>query len=655
MFQKLYCFLAGILLLVFSATAFSQENYDNNVQVRLSLSDGKTIYRMGEPIRLVLTFTAKSGRYNLLMSSEKMVSSPDEVFLSPGKGAFAWAAQNERGKYFMNDYFGYGELSEKPIDIYLALNDFFRFDKPGRYSVYIKTKRVFTPKGKSQFEGDLISLVSNPVEFEVKEMSDAEEREEIKRLGALIDSRKDWREQNKYVQALSFLAGDAATVEKVNRFLNPGDYQGNYQSHIRTGLLIARNKALAIKLLEDALRDPTREVEYNLSYMLAELRWLEEDNFSRSNGETDFKILNERRDKRFSEITREYFDEMFRSLPNRTGKSRLVTAYTVFTQLPKEDVSSNVFNATKAILLENFDDLTPYGKERLLDYYWEKIKTPALLPSIEKILSGGEPVSYWSYRNLPLKRLIEFDQTKARPIVIDEIRNPDSRISFEVLSSLDDKFLPEIDSSLLEQIQKLSTTNDHRLNQKILLAARYATGAIYQGLMEIYKTRGNHWSEETKNLLLGYFIRHNEEAISLIEERLAKSGDNSGGSIFFNITKINFPEFPKSLEKLLRKRLEGDDPSPAGTASYYLSRYGDEKNKKLIEERYRRWLKEWRDRAAELNNPNADAAIKNQAMFEINVVESLIGAKNWKLSVLETKQLKSMCVTQTCRQRFSIQ
>ncbi|MGI8788555.1 MAG: hypothetical protein ACR2HG_12430 [Pyrinomonadaceae bacterium] len=179
MFKKLHYLSFGIFLFALSSVVFSQ-NSTNNAQVRLTLNKGKTVYRMGEPIQLILVFTSQNGEYNFLTSSEETVNTPDEVILSPGEGAFSWRAQYERGKYFMNDHFGYTELSAKPINIELDLNDFYRFDKAGKYSVYVKTKRVFASKGKSRFGGDLIPLISNTVEFEVVEMSDAEEREEIK-------------------------------------------------------------------------------------------------------------------------------------------------------------------------------------------------------------------------------------------------------------------------------------------------------------------------------------------------------------------------------------------------------------------------------------------------------------------------------------------
>ncbi len=190
--------------------------------------------------------------------------------------------------------------------------------------------------------------------------------------------------------------------------------------------------------------------------------------------------------------------------------------------------------------------------------------------------------------------MIEIDQKRARPFVINEIRNPDSFINPEILTKLDDKFLSETDDALLEQIKNLAATDDNRmrlnLQFKLTLAARYATDKIYGEMLEIYKKYGARWSTERSGPLLSYLARHNDEAtLPLIEEQLNKSGDRTGSNFFYTVTKTGFS---KGMEKLLQKRLADDDEQVAGTAAYYLSKNGGEENKSLIEKRYNRWLAE---------------------------------------------------------------
>lgn len=648
-------FLFLIVLFLAAGSVFSQgiENAGEDVTVRLSLAEGKTVYRIGEPIRLILSFTAKTGAYNL-----EKIESPqlEQITVSPAVGVYDWRYRYNRA-YSYDDVSMRAALSAKPETVELFLNDSVRFDKAGNYSLKITTKRVSAKREKSDW-GEPVQLVSNTVDFEIKEMSESEEQAEVKRLGVLIDAQKDWREQDKFVRELSYLTGDASTVDKVGRFLNPGNYIGNYQGHIRTGLLIARNKSLAVKLLEAAFRDLSREAEFNLIYTLVALRLLQEEDDLQTGGDAaDAKSYAERKNKRSAEIERAYYDELIKNLPKRAGKSRLVTAYTIFTRLPKEDQSSGAFNATRSILLENFDRLTPMGKEQLLGSFWEKVKTPSLVSSLEKMIADKADPIYSGVRAIALKRLIELDRKRARPLVVDEIGDYTSFIDVDVLAMLDDKTLPEIDDALLENIRRaapLSVKNrDYQiLYMKNLLAARYASARIYPDLMEIYKTSEGGWLEDARGALLGYFARYNaDEAVSLIEERLNKLGGEADSTVFYSIAKMGLSE---GLESFLQKRLESDVLGAADNAAYLLSKHGAAENQKLIENRHNRWLKEWSARGAELDDPNADPKIKRQAMVQINLIESLITAKSWKTSDAEIKRLTLLCAAQTCRQHFGI-
>jgi hypothetical protein len=169
-------------------------------------------------------------------------------------------------------------------------------------------------------------------------------------------------------------------------------------------------------------------------------------------------------------------------------------------------------------------------------------------------------------------------------------------------------------------------------------------------LLEVYKKYGVNWSMEQSGSLLSYLLRHNDkETIPLIEDRLAKWGEKSGSHIFYNLTRINFPE---GLEKILRKRLESEEPEAVSTASYYLSKYPNAENRRLIEKRHEKWLKEWADRKAELDDPNADPKIRSQVMAQVELLNSLLRTESWKLSEAERSQLIKKCVTETCRRNF---
>ncbi|MGI8495266.1 MAG: hypothetical protein ACR2L1_08145 [Pyrinomonadaceae bacterium] len=652
--MKLNLPLLLIIAIFFSVgQSFAQDDAANvakDVKLQISFTGEKTVYQMGEPIKLILSYTSTEPGYVV----ERYYSPRfDDVIVSPTDGVYDWLYRLNR-LYSYDDVSMREKLSESPVKIDITVNDLVRFDKPGKYKIKVVSRRVSGSKEELSFRSQPTLLSSNEIELEVKEMSQIDERAEVKRITALMDSATNLNQHQIYKRDFDYLTGDASTVEKVHRFLNPPVYGGVTWLDSGKGLDIARNKTLAIKLLEAVFRDLNREPSRELIGKLVTLRILLEDE-RQPNRAANSEQLWKERDSRSSELNQAYYAELLDSLSKRSGKSQIVTAYTIFTSLPRDDTSSAAFNITKTFLLEKFDELTPYGRVELLDRFWDKIKNPSLVPSLEKILLGKEPTPAWQVRDNALKRLIEIDQKRARPFVINEIRDPDSFINPDILVKLDDKFLPETDDALLEQIKNLAATNDNRmrlnLQFKLTLAARYATAKIYGEMLEVYKKYGANWPTERSGPLLSYLARHNdEETLPLIEEQLNKSGDRSGFNFFYTVTKTGFT---KGMEKLLQKRLESDDQQIAGGVAYYLSKNGGRENISLIEKRYNRWLEKWNGRGAELENPNAAAEVKGEAMFQINLLEALIRAEGWKLPETEVARLKLTCLTDNCRRHFS--
>ncbi len=510
-----------------------------DVKLELAFADGKTVYRIGDSINLNLSFTSTKPDYVV-----ESYYSPrfDDVIISPTDGIYLWLYGLNR-LYSYDDVSAPQKLSQSPVSIKLTINNLVRFDKPGKYKVKVLSRRVWSAKAELSFRSNPIPLLSNEIEFEIKEMSQIEEQSEVKRVAALMDSANNLNQHQIFKRELDYLTGDVSTVEKVKRFLKPPVFGGVSWLDTGTGLNIARNKRLAIELLEAALRDPNREINEDLINELVTLRLLMEDERQPSQATTPEQLWKER-EARSSELRQAYYAGLLESLPKRAGRIQLVTAYRIFTSLPKDDASSAAYNTTKTFLLDKFDELKYYQQSELLDRYWDKIKTPSLIPSLEKILAEKEPEPNWRNRENAFRRLIEVDQRRARAFVINEIRDPNSFINPDVLKTLDDKFLPEVDDALLEQIKGLAATDDRRmqldLQFKMLLAARYATSKIYKEMLDVYKKYGINWSIEQSGLLLAYLIRHNEkEIIPVIEERLAKSGEKSGSNVFYNLTRIN--------------------------------------------------------------------------------------------------------------------
>ena len=90
------------LMFVSALAAVAQQNQD--VQVQLSLENGKDSYRGGEPIILELTFTARVLGYHINEITTEPASPIDQILLSPLKGVYPWLYDYSRERRYSPDY-----------------------------------------------------------------------------------------------------------------------------------------------------------------------------------------------------------------------------------------------------------------------------------------------------------------------------------------------------------------------------------------------------------------------------------------------------------------------------------------------------------------------------------------------------------------------
>ncbi len=648
---KLPYFLIVIFTPLFVTSALSQDT-GHDVRVRLSPAGGKSVYRTGEAIRLTLSFTSDRDGYNIDTTTTKPAHPIDEVLLSPDAGVSRWLDEYSGGHRYSPDYSSAQKITATPTTVELPLNDWFRFDHPGRYTVRVKTGRV-SRQGQPHAFSPPIQLTTNEISFKVVLMSRAEEEQEVRRLSALLEAARDWKEEFKISEDLSYLSGEVSTREKVRRFFTSQGRSGNYFQNIYFGLFIARDQALVVRLLEGALRDPNTPATHELLQTLTKLRALQEGIGPPNAGRFVEAEAGNQEQRRYSGIREGYVTELSASLPKRAGKSQTTTAMTVFGNLPKEPGrAAQMLSSVRKILLQEFDSLHPFDQEYLLRVYWDQLRDPSIQPALERMLTKERQPQGYLIRASALNRLIEMDPERARLFVVAELRDSASVVDFDVLTALKDETLPEADAALLEQVRRLGQKSDLvLLRHKALLVARYASPAIYDGLMEVYETWGAKWPQDARASLLGYFARYNEtQAIPLIEKALAELGPGQDLSFLTDLTRSNYTQ---AVGDLLRKRLEGEDPQSVSTAAYIMSQHGPAEDRRLIEARLGRWVKEWGKRGAELDAAGTDTNII-QSMVEVNLIESLLLGKAWKLPEEEIKQLKQGCVTRACREHFQI-
>jgi hypothetical protein len=439
------------------------------------------------------------------------------------------------------------------------------------------------------------------------------------------------------MRRLSFFTGDVSSREKVRRFLNG---EGVYY-----GLFIARNRTLVLQLLEKAMRDPSRQVDSSLLNMLTSLRFLDQN--SGLPRPVIISSFGPNADPRVLAIEETYVSELAAGLGKRTGKAQAVTAMTVLTHLPRDPkAAAPLLSESRQIVLDQFENLSIYGHEYLLEQYWNVLRDPSLIPVLKKLLGSTDRMSKGINKTL-LKRLIDLSPDEARPFVVAEISDPSSFVDPEVLGSLPDKTLPEVDQLLLSQLRALAKVGDVRtefvFKLRAALAVRYASSNIYPDLMTTYTENVKRLTISSRAALLAYLAKQNErEALPLIEQQLAELPVNQEFNFLPELAKLYFSD---GIAAILRKRVESDDPEIASTTAYLLAKYGDASDRKILETRLERWRREWAGRQLE-----ADA--NQQGRIESELVSGLNRAKDGRISPERVKELQQSCITKMCKQQF---
>ena len=206
------------LSLLFVTSASAQTSAPPDVHVKLSLADTKSVYRIGEPIKLIMEFTADREGYVAEILPDGKEPAQDTVAVSPEFGVTRWLEEMTGGVRYARCVISTQKLSNVPQRVEIILNDTLRFDTGGRYTVSVTTRRVT----KESVPGsEPITLATNPITFEVEPMSEVDEAAEVKRLSDLLGAKRDLRTDEEVGKLLSFLTGEPSTREKVRRFLNP--------------------------------------------------------------------------------------------------------------------------------------------------------------------------------------------------------------------------------------------------------------------------------------------------------------------------------------------------------------------------------------------------------------------------------------------------
>jgi len=524
------------------------------VVATLRLEGAQTTFKSGQPVRVILSFTGAAERYvvNSLVYPETPF--PDRYIFTPADGV---AKVYHEG--YSPDYLTTRGITGEPIELRITLNEYFRFDKAGHYSLKIESSRVFVPSGPTALDLTRTPPVAtNSVEFDIVPMTAEEEAQELRMKKQIAATRGAQAAEVEARKELTYLTGDVAARDAVTSALRGGANPSN--------LIHFSNHELVLRLLEEGYLRPDAPVSENIL--------------------KDMVALHSPKDKADAvRILLGYLHALAGSLESKNERPRMVAAQAILMLASQNGwmESKELIEPAMAVVREHFE---ASNVELMLRVFWPQLRDPSLVPALERILPNPRLQSRGNgpERGEVLKALFDLAPERATPFVVDELQNPQGLRDVKLLGQIPDAELPDLDAVLLARLHGSGAALDG--DTRVL--ARFASAAILPDVLKLYASPPADWNPGERMHVLAYLARREGDAVlpairAEVERDLREHGTAS--NVMGGIVDCYFSDV---VARLLREQLAGEDSQSASWAAYYLSTFGDREDRARLEARLSR-------------------------------------------------------------------
>ncbi len=196
----------------------------------------------------------------------------------------------------------------------------------------------------------------------------------------------------------------------------------------------------------------------------------------------------------------EYAARLIASLPAKQPQARAVSLNTLLNFGTRNGPEQPWLRSVAASLVADFRSLPVMTQSMLLEYRWNTLKGPAILPVLRDLVENPpRPRFDPPIESVALRRLYELSPDEGRKIILDEIRQPTKHLPFSTLAMLPDPALPELNDVLAERSDSL-------------LILRYATGDIVTRVEKAYLERNAEIQKQNLPYCVGpllfYFLKY---------------------------------------------------------------------------------------------------------------------------------------------------
>jgi len=627
----------------------------DGVSFVLQTRNNQTRFRQGEVISLQLSFSSSQPKnYHLDAATYDRSGrlSLDTFHLDPTTGT----------SDPLSDYFNFGfmfmagglrsfpSLESKPYVVNADLNEWCRFDQPGKYRLYVTSHRISTGYF-GDVENRSFVVTSNVIELEIIPADPPWTTRTLADAKAILDSNNNSEKHRDACRVLRFLSSKLAVGELVRRF-DSTDSDSGCEFEIQIGLRSTPHRALAVTEMENQLAALDFGVTDQFLHVLTFLSFLQQNvpplpQLGQNNSDEAVKLWRAAYDHRnqiYDEIMSSYRQRLLVSVFNKSKRARAVSLETLLSKTKSAGDSKNTdenLATLKSALAPIFLELPATTQENLLDFRWPDIACDEMLPILRRLYEKASTSS--NVMSLALSRIYELSPDEGRRLIIDEMRKPDPRVKIQTLTLLPDESLPEVDALVEER----AGTENFDSEVLLQLADRYASSAVAAKLMSTYEEKIGRFACAPQEALLSYFLRIDaDSALDLVEKALASR--KATGCYQTVLGNIASKHMSPALEKIAISHLNDSDSQLVSNAVEMLGRHGSSDAREPLLRRFEQWNQKWAGRADELTRQQRDDALHSQIRVESALLTALTHSPAWLADEDMTTKLRSLCVTRGC-------
>lgn len=654
---------AWALMSVLLAPAVRANN-PNDLDFHATFVKQSAAFQPGEPIAVEISYSATAAKkYRATWVAPMPFFGSVEVDVTPREGVIdlrelqrLWA-----GSILSSE----GYVDSTPRVQQLELNQWFRFWKPGHYTLTVKSNAVSRIRGEDEGGGyENLTLETEPIQFDVLPEDatwDAAELEEI--AGILEQSPKSSVEWSQAMHRLSILDSPTAVAKLVEIYLSGP--QADPSGNVYRGLDNSGRGDLIIALLKEGLSDPAKNPHALGADLLAEFEVRKElGGFGLAptddEGQKRFQEKLAERQKKYNEYFGQANQLILASLKKRSGKPRAEATYEAWNNAERENAGSSRASGVEALreeVLGLAGQLEAGEQLNFVSSTWGTLSHEQLRPIIYQIISEGS-AGPGSVADQAYDFLCRDWPRDCAAAILAEAQRPGTKIDKYVILRLPEAEHPELDAILETGLRSDPEPPDWIARERFpALVLRAGSRQLVKNVQHSldHPEENRRFSCEGQAALLGYLFRFapTDAAKRTLGETLADKTP-CGGVILHTLAQERYSE---ELLPIAAKTLDSANLNAANTAALLLGQSGGAEAQPQLRSRLKKLWDVWGEHAAQVRGASsfmgqatAEARTAQQiGQLEQALVSALVNGTNWKLTDEEREELRAGCLTENCR------